>query len=81
MTPALEASPENHNDGGGSVTPVPEASPENLRNAGGGGGASSSSSSSDSESGVGSGVNRLFGRKKPVDSVFGAGKRTDSSDF
>lgn len=81
VTPALEASPENHNDGGGSVTPVPEASPENLRNAGGGGGASSSSSSSDSESGVGSGVNRLFGRKKPVDSVFGAGKRTDSSDF
>lgn len=79
MTPALEASPENHNDGGGSVTPVPEASPENLRNAGGGGGASSSSS--DSESGVGSGVNRLFGRQKPVHSVFGAGKRTDSSDF
>lgn len=74
-TPAPEEFPVGlQNAGGGSVTPAPEPSPENLRSGG-------SSSSSDSESGVGSGVNRLFGRKKPVHSVFGAGKRTDSSDF
>lgn len=65
-------------DSSSGVESVMDKIKEKLRHDGDSDGSSSSSSGSDSDisSKVKSKISRLFGRQKPLHSVFGGGKRT-----